>query len=192
MKILFAKEKSQPATGMPATGLPATGLPATIKCVRADGTETCMRINHHFTLEHDLIHYAIERALKFGNGFYGLIDQGYSISDFRAPRSQRPAALLPGNLPKEAHQTEILADLFQTELPEELELEDFIDIARITFDAQQVKFPEITEEHVGTIRADIRSLLHHWHYLPAGQVLALDFAVSGSRELPERSHPSAD
>jgi hypothetical protein len=66
--------------------------------------------------DHDLCHFAVEITLQFKNGFYGLIDRGFNISDFELPRNERPLELIPANLPLEAQQTEFIVNLLQTEL----------------------------------------------------------------------------
>ncbi|MGB3589952.1 MAG: hypothetical protein WBA23_25620 [Tunicatimonas sp.] len=160
MKIQFTKQQNRPSV---------------FKCFRPDGTETWMSITQLFALEHDIVHYAVETTLGFRQAFYGMLLRGYNVTDFAAPRHLRPAALLPINLPLEAQQTEMLVNLFQTELHDGTSMEDFIGIAKFTFEAQVVPFPDINEQQVGQIRARIRALLRQWHELPTGATLELNF-----------------
>ncbi len=88
---------------------------ATLHCVRADGSETWSNTKHPALVIHDLIHYVVETELSFRRAFYGLLAEGYDISSFGLPVAQRPAALQPARLPREAHQTEILVGILQAE-----------------------------------------------------------------------------
>ena len=165
MRLLFIKKEHQPSV---------------FKCIRSDGTETWMKITQSFTIEHDLVHYAVETTLNFQQAFYGLLMAGYNITDFEAPRHLRLPALLPSNLPLEAQQAEILVNLFQTDLHNEGDIEDFISVARFTFQTQAVPFPSITNREVAQIRANIRILLRKWHELTAGETLELVFPAADS------------
>ncbi len=160
MRIRFTKQQNKPSA---------------FKCIRSDGSETWMRITQLFTLEHDIVHYAVETVLDFRQAFYGILLRGYNITDFEAPRHLRPTALLPANLPLEAQQAEMLVNLFQTELHDEADIEGFIGVAAFTFQTQAVPFPTISKQQVGQIRAKIRALLRQWHVLPAGGTLELAF-----------------
>src|SRR5262245_49621493 len=72
-----------------------------LTCVRANGTTTWQRhdgVHGRFFPLHDLTHYAVETELVFRNGFYGLVADGWDLSDFedRARRARMPAeAILP-------------------------------------------------------------------------------------------------
>lgn len=160
MRLLFTKKEHQPSV---------------FKCIRSDETETWMKITQLFTLEHDLVHYAIETTLNFQQAFYGLLMQGYNITDFETPRHLRLPALLPANLPLEAQQAEMLVNLFQTDLHNEEDIADFISVAQFTFQTQSVPFPGITEQEVAQIRNNIRALLQEWHKLSDGETLELIF-----------------
>ena len=149
-----------------------------LKCIRSDGSETWRKTTLPFMLEHDLVHYAVETTLNFHQAFYGLLRQGYNITDFEAPRHLRPAALLPANLPLEAKQTEMLVSLLQTEIHDSTDIEDFISIAQLTFQAQGIAFPAITKEQIGQVRHKIWQLLNQWNQIPLGETLQLQFSVS--------------
>ncbi|MDP9178723.1 MAG: hypothetical protein M3O61_13655, partial [Gemmatimonadota bacterium] len=61
---------------------------ASLACVRADGSTTWQRQDGQlgvFFPPHDLTHYAIEAVLGYRNAFYGLIADGWEISDFDTP-----------------------------------------------------------------------------------------------------------
>lgn len=82
-----------------------------LRCTRADGSATwqkqAARHAAHFAL-HDLTHYAVESALGFHSGFYGLIAMGWEIEDTTGKGAR-------GRLPEEAGVAEVIVGLFDTE-----------------------------------------------------------------------------
>ncbi|HTI64674.1 MAG TPA: hypothetical protein VL524_14195 [Gemmatimonadaceae bacterium] len=58
---------------------------AALTAVRADGTTTWQRqagqLGRFFPL-HDLTHYAVETTLGFRRAFFGLLAEGWDLSDF--------------------------------------------------------------------------------------------------------------
>lgn len=61
---------------------------AALSCVRADGTTTWQRqegqLGRFFPL-HDLTHLAVETVLGFRRAFFGLLAEGWDMSDFGKP-----------------------------------------------------------------------------------------------------------
>ena len=54
-----------------------------LRCVRQDGSVTWQKQTRHaahFAL-HDLTHYAVETALGYRRGFFGLIAEGWDVDD---------------------------------------------------------------------------------------------------------------
>jgi hypothetical protein len=74
---------------------------ASLMCVRTDGTNTWQTpkgAQGFFFAQHDLTHYAVETVLGCRQGFYGLLADGWNITDFGAPWPKGPmpaAALVP-------------------------------------------------------------------------------------------------
>lgn len=76
---------------------------AALSCMRADGTVTWQRQTaalSGFFPPHDLTHYAVESTLGYRHGFFGLVADGWDISDFAAPWPR-------GRLPVEALEVEM-------------------------------------------------------------------------------------
>src|ERR1700735_2516680 len=66
---------------------------AALNCIRAGGSRTCQRqpgAQGAVSPAHDLTHYAVETALAYRHGFYGLIADGWEIADFTAPYARGP------------------------------------------------------------------------------------------------------
>src|SRR5207244_10961202 len=74
---------------------------AALSCLRADGSVTWQRQNGQqgrFFPLHDLTHYAVETVLGYAPGFYGLVAEGWDLSDFGNPCPRGPLppqALVP-------------------------------------------------------------------------------------------------
>ncbi len=68
-----------------------------LACARSDGTSTWQRHRHAFFPLHDLTHYAVETTLELRFGFFGLLADGWNITDFgkrAVPDDARPDAVL--------------------------------------------------------------------------------------------------
>jgi len=84
---------------------------AALTCTRADGSVTWQRqddqLGAFFPL-HDLTHYAVERVLELPRAFYGLLAEGWDLSDFGKPWAKGP-------LPVDAHIAELIVGFFDLE-----------------------------------------------------------------------------
>src|SRR4051812_48917305 len=70
---------------------------------RADGTTTWQKqtgLQGAFFPRHDLTHYAVETVLGHRRGFYGLVAEGWNLTDFGHPwpRGRMPADTDPSEL----------------------------------------------------------------------------------------------
>jgi hypothetical protein len=81
-----------------------------LRCTREDGSITWQKqAKHgaHFAL-HDLTHYAVETALGYRRGFFGLIAEGWELEDTTGKGARGP-------LPEEALEVERIVGLFDSE-----------------------------------------------------------------------------
>src|SRR5690349_6673456 len=97
-----------------------------MRCIREDGSVTWQRGNNataRFFALHDLTHFAVETTLGFRRGFYGLLADGWDITDFgppwprgRIPSDAEPAEWIVGALDRERASRERItaAELTQT------------------------------------------------------------------------------
>lgn len=74
LQILFAKAKDPTAQDV-------------LTCVRSDGSRTWSRLDAVFPI-HDMTHYAVETELNAKDGFFGLLAQGWDITDFGIPEKR--------------------------------------------------------------------------------------------------------
>ena len=84
---------------------------AALSCLRADGSVTWQRQNGQqarFFPLHDLTHYAVETVLGHTRGFYGLVAEGWDLTDFGSPWPRGP-------LPPEALVSEFIVGFLDRE-----------------------------------------------------------------------------
>ena len=55
-----------------------------LTCIRDDGSYTSANLGPNLPL-HDMAHFVAEQTFKIENGFYGLIEKGYSIQQLSDP-----------------------------------------------------------------------------------------------------------
>ena len=160
MKIQFKKSKDKPSV---------------LTCIRKDGSITWVKIHPNFEV-HDLAHYAVETILGFKKAFYGLIAEGFNIEDFELPRDQRPDALIPENLPREALQTEHMVNLLMTGLQKNTQDYEFTEQLNEILTQAGIPYPKLlTSDSLIKIKESLESLLSKWEAVEEGAMLELDF-----------------
>jgi len=143
---------------------------AVLRCERADGTVTWQRHpekNSRFFPPHDLTHYAVETVLGFRHAFYGLVSDGWDLSDFGHPWPR-------GRLTGKANVAEFLvgclgqgltADEINTEGPA------FCGAA----------WRAITNDELTRIRTLADTLIGQWRSLPPDGEIAVEFIPREAR-----------
>jgi len=141
---------------------------------RADGTATWSRKdgpNAWFFVAHDLTHYAVETILGYRRGFYGLVADGWDLSDFGTPWPRGP-------LPDDAEPAELVAGFLDMEraVMSELSAADFNAKAADYFSTNKLNNPPIIADHqLRAIRDKTRELHIRWGKLADGETLELIF-----------------
>jgi hypothetical protein len=148
--------------------------PGKITCIRSDGSFTGAVIHPGIEL-HDMIHYAVETTLEFKQAFYGLLNKGYQIEDFEAPRHLRQTSLIPANLPLESIQTEFLVNQLMIEAVQGT-IYNFIEIFKKALEVNNLAFPDrLNESSLQDIRNLIQTLKDQWSDLAEGKSMELIF-----------------
>lgn len=78
-----------------------------MSCTRRDGSKTWSKLHPAFPV-HDMTHYSVESTLRARDGFFGLLAQGWNITDFGKPETR-------GKLPIEAVWVEHVVGVFWRE-----------------------------------------------------------------------------
>jgi hypothetical protein len=148
---------------------------AALSCTRADGSVTWQRQEGHlgrFFPLHDLTHYCVESVLGFDRGFYGLLAEGWDISDFGKPENR-------GQDFSQAGLVEVVVGMFDLERMSG-ERGDADDLAaKITsyYESRDLPRPDIvvTQTQIDDVRALRANLFECWRELPAGEAMELEF-----------------
>jgi hypothetical protein len=145
-----------------------------LSCARADGTSTWQRqegAQANFFPRHDLTHYAVETVLGQRKGFYGMVADGWNLSDFGTPWPR-------GKLPKDANLVEMIVGFFDRErasgqLGTAQELN--ADVAAYCAENGLPAPSEFTEEQVSLVRKRRGELFAQWEAVQPGGALELPF-----------------
>ncbi len=150
---------------------------ATLSCTRADGTASWQRQTaalSDFFPPHDLTHYAVETTLGYHHGFFGLVADGWDISDFAAPWPH-------GRLPVEALEVEMLVGMVETVrrsgrswTGDEFRAEGAAYAAGLR--GPPVSLPPITDDQLELVMCARAALLERWLAIVPGESLELRFA----------------
>jgi hypothetical protein len=150
---------------------------AALTCVRRDGSVTWQRQEGgrgRFFPIHDLTHYAVETVLGHRRGFYGLVADGWDLSDFGAPWPK-------GRLPADLDPSELIVGFLDTERAGGVEwsaTEFNAGVAKYYAQHRLAGTCLVTDEQLKQIRALLREVISRWQALPAGETLELSFERS--------------
>lgn len=152
---------------------------AALSCTRANGTVTWQRqlgAQGMFFPRHDLTHYAVETVLGLHSAFYGLIADGWDISDFGPPWPR-------GRIPEEAGVAELIVGFLDAERasPERWTASDFNDKATIYYHDHHSSTtpPTLTDDDLLRIRQRRAELFAEWEAVPPGSAIELPFPPGG-------------
>jgi hypothetical protein len=147
---------------------------AALSCIRPDGSTTWQRqegqLGRFFPL-HDLTHYAVESVMGFQRAFYGLVAEGWDLSDFGTAGSR-------GKIPDEAGLVESVVGLFDLErmTGERGNAEQMNEQLRTVRADRGLSTPlRITDEQIARIRELRAELFDRWKAVPPGEALELSF-----------------
>jgi hypothetical protein len=142
---------------------------------RPDGTATWQKRTGptaEFFAVHDLTHFAVESELGLRRAFYGLVAEGWELSDFGTPWPRGP-------MPPDALPAEFIVGCFDTARATgtPLTASDCNRAAETYFAAAGLPAPApLTDVSLGRIRDRIADLVRRWHSVPPGGSLELTFA----------------
>jgi hypothetical protein len=150
---------------------------------RDDGTATWQRKDGpqaNFFAAHDLTHYALETTLGYRRGFYGLVAEGWDLSDFGTPWPRGP-------LPADAEPAELIAGLLDGERAtgERCSAAEFNEKIALYYETHSLADPpELTQENLDQIRKVASDLRARWSAVLAGDSLELTFDPNGEPASP--------
>jgi hypothetical protein len=147
-----------------------------ITIFREDGSSTWSKL-HRGLETHDIAHFAVESTLSFKNAFYGLINQGFTIEDFAAPKHIRPESVKPENLLPEAIITEHIVNLLEVELLNSgLNYSFLEDLSTILKNNNLICPKLLNTKTLKEIRYIYHNLFNKWSVLNEGEELQFNFS----------------
>lgn len=146
-----------------------------LSMTRPDGTATWQRQRQGhaaFFAYHDLTHYAVEMELGHRRGFYGLVAEGWEISDFGTPWPRGP-------IPADADPSELIVGLMdlQRRTGVEWSAAELNEQAAAALAAAgtEAPVPRLSQPQLDGIRRRMDELFARWEAVPAGEALELQF-----------------
>ena len=159
---------------------------SSLTCVRSDRTTTWQRQQGGYALvfpSHDLTHYAVETSLGYARGFYGLIAEGWDLTDFAAPWRRGP-------IPREALEVELIVGFFQMDRRADAwtaetfnaHAEQFVASRRaLRPGAPLPSIPPLSAGQIDRVRAARDALFVRWGAIKPGETLELAFEPGNGR-----------
>jgi hypothetical protein len=144
-----------------------------LTCTRSDGTTTWQSQNAaqgRFFPRHDLTHYAVETTLGDRRGFYGLVADGWNLTDFGAPWPR-------GRIPPEALLSETIVGLLDLERATGVRVTAADVNARLAEVCAEngLSTREIADTELDRIRRRRAELFAEWDAVEPGDALELSF-----------------
>jgi len=144
---------------------------ASLACIRSDGSTTWQkdRTGGFFPI-HDLTHYSVETVLGFRRAFFGVISEGWNLTDFGPPWPHGP-------LPAEALVAEHLVGLLDLESAsgQRMTAEEVNAALRMKLNeplgASAVR--EVRDDELARIRETRAELVARWRNLRPGDTMTL-------------------
>ena len=145
-------------------------------CTRPDGSRTWQRHRRHaaFFPLHDLTHVAVEATLGLRYGFYGLIADGWAVTDF----GERA---IPEHAAAEAAFAEAAVGLLDGERATGHRYDAEAFNSALAASLAQVGCPDVrpvTSAELGAIRARWRELAGRWGRVPVGGEMEVAFELA--------------
>ena len=151
---------------------------------KGDGSATSGRLGPGgFGAIHDLAHYVVESGLSLRHGFFGLLEQGWAVSDFTA----KGAA---ARLPDESIVTECVVGLLTNAVlagsrPDPADFAAMVHAA-VAGVRPGAPTPSLAPAMIAAWWRRLDGLVRQWRRLPSGGALELEFPAG----VPAANHAS--
>ncbi|HYG52781.1 MAG TPA: hypothetical protein VD905_17880 [Flavobacteriales bacterium] len=139
-------------------------------CEKKDGTVERADLGPKLPY-HDIAHFVVEHQLKFKNGFYGNIYNGYSVKQLSDKEIIR-------KLPAESTVSEITTRALQSLAAGACTVEQFTEIIHQEFTRYAINFPlALDEKTIRQMLWEYENLVAQWEQLKDDQGLELHFEL---------------
>lgn len=149
---------------------------AALSCTRADGSVTWQKQQGQQALffpRHDLTHYAVETVLGHRRGFYGLVAEGWDMSDFGTPWPRGP-------MPAAADPSELIVGFLDTERAGNVRwtAADLNEKVALYYETHHIDaLFNVTDDQLVQIRKRRAELFAMWEAVSPGDALELPFDI---------------
>ena len=148
---------------------------AALSCARADGSVTWQRqegpLGSVFPL-HDLTHYCVESVVGFRRGFYGLLAEGWDISDFVKTGARGP-------IPEEARLVEMIVGYLDLEQRTGMlgTADEYNERIRTTCADGKISptLFRLSDEQLADVRRRRAEVFTQWRSLAPGDAMEVEF-----------------
>jgi hypothetical protein len=127
---------------------------------------------------HDLTHYAVESALGYNHGFFGLIADGWDMADFAAPWPRGP-------IPTEAREVELVVGLLDMQrlMRADWDAEELLEQGKLYVAGRRddIVLPALDDDKLARVIETRRDVFEKWGAIRPGQTLELSFRRSVNR-----------
>jgi hypothetical protein len=148
---------------------------AALTCEREDGSVTWQRQEGSLGMvfpSHDLTHYAVETALGYEHGFFGLVADGWDLSDFASPWSRGP-------IPAEALEVELIVGLLDMQrlMNANWTAEQLLEQGKLYVESRgkKAQLPLLTDEMFARVLERRRDVFSRYAAIAPGETLELLF-----------------
>ena len=139
-----------------------------IICVRADGTQAETTFPKKGPFPHDAVHFAVEKHLGLDNGFWGMVAAGRHPEELgelakAAGHASASRAAVPDRSIIELLQAERIVECFEADMWSTAAPNDLLrETARIACESSFVAAPDLTDDRITGIRAELALLSAQW------------------------------
>ena len=150
--------------------------PDSLACVREDGTSTWKRLQRGIAF-HDLVHYAVETELGIADGFFGLVESGWTMDALAA--AEERASIPPGAMWVEFVVNQLMTEGASGGYSDEDAFHETLvrSAAKIGVAAPR----KLEADELARVRGRMVEVVGRWRSLPLGETLELPFATVKSR-----------
>ena len=141
----------------------------TLRYIREDGSGEEKNFESKSVLLHDFMHLAIEREAALSNGFFGLLNQGYSYAEL--------AGKAPSDYPKEeGMDVEMIVGPFTSIVKGKATPRQLIDGLHNLFIAHERSVPSwVTVDLLERAHEHYKRIVGEWNSLKFGETIELKF-----------------
>jgi hypothetical protein len=158
-----------------------------IDIARADGSGASAHFPHKGPIPHDAVHFFVETALGFSDGFWGKVASGRNPDEIAgiakaAGHASASRAAVPDPAIVEMIQAERAVECFEADLwsGSEGDVQTLREVIAAGCAQSLVPAPALSEALIAQVRRQLRDLREQWATKPPGDRITLEWAGAAS------------